>query len=641
MEAATEPRAATVDELRLVIAALRAQARRRQAALDSVAQGVCVFDRSGRLLSANRRYAEIYRLPADQAGPGATLAPTDPCRALRAQLGEGGEAQEKDWCSVLPDGRTVHVHLRPAPQIGWAAIHDDVTSSEATVAVGDERISLRSLLDVVPDYLWIKDVEGRFLVVNRALAADNGFARAADMIGRSDADIHSPEAARVFRASELEIVATGRPMVNFAERVVDRNGVSRWLSSTKVPLRNQRNEIVGLIGAARDITTFKLAEALRDGQAQILEMIATNAPLEAVLDRLMRVIEAQSGGVVGSVLLLDEEGRHLRRGAAPSLPEDYWKAVDGVSIDAETGACATAAHRRETVVVTDTATDPLWAGRREEAERCGLRSCRATPILSPRNAVLGVLALYSATPGEPTPIEARLVEFATRIAAIAIDRKRAEDHIQFLATHDALTGLPNRSMLKERLGQALRLAERRGCWATAVFVDLDHFKLINDSLGHSAGDELLKIVADRMVRCVRASDMVARIGGDEFVIVFFDQAKNFEALRRALRKIQRAIGAPIRLGRHTHSVTGSFGVATYPNDGVDADALLANADAAMYRAKRGGRDKVQFCTPGLNGEANGPANRDAARKRPRKTRSARSAPGDGEAIDALDAANAR
>jgi diguanylate cyclase (GGDEF)-like protein len=292
-------------------------------------------------------------------------------------------------------------------------------------------------------------------------------------------------------------------------------------------------------------------------------------------------------------------------------------------------------------VVADTATDPLWAGLRERVERCGLRSCRATPILSPRNAVLGVFALYSATPGEPTPIEARLVEFATRIAAIAIERKRAEDHIQFLATHDALTGLPTRSALKERFVEALRFADRHDRWAMAAFVDLDHFKLVNDRLGHNAGDALLKIVADRMVGRVRATDVVVRFGGDEFVILFFDQTKSVDARRRALRKIQSAIRAPIRLGRHTLSVTASIGVATYPDDGEDVDALLANADAAMYRAKKSGRDKVQFCAPGLNGEANRSAKRSAARKRQGKAQSARSASGGGETADALVAANAR
>jgi diguanylate cyclase (GGDEF)-like protein len=138
-----------------------------------------------------------------------------------------------------------------------------------------------------------------------------------------------------------------------------------------------------------------------------------------------------------------------------------------------------------------------------------------------------------------------------------------------------------------------------------LFVDLDNFKFINDSLGHTAGDEFLKTIAKRMVQRVRVTDAVVRIGGDEFVIVLFDQPKDVAVISETVQKIQSAIAEPVRLEGHDLRVTSSIGIANYPDDGIDADTLLANADAALYRAKDVGRDNFQFYTSELNTEVQG------------------------------------
>jgi diguanylate cyclase (GGDEF)-like protein len=151
--------------------------------------------------------------------------------------------------------------------------------------------------------------------------------------------------------------------------------------------------------------------------------------------------------------------------------------------------------------------------------------------------------------------------------------------------------------------QAILYAQRYDRWVTVVFIDLDNFKFVNDSLGHNAGDELLKIVARRMVDCIRGTDTVVRLGGDEFVILLFDQPKSADVASATLQKIRAALADPIHVDGHDVQVTCSIGLANYPNDGTDADALLANADAAMYRAKETGRDNFQFYTPELNTKA--------------------------------------
>jgi diguanylate cyclase (GGDEF)-like protein len=384
------------------------------------------------------------------------------------------------------------------------------------------------------------------------------------------------------------------------EYVFDASGGKTWILTTKVPLRDDRGEIFAVAGISRDITERKLADGLRDGQGRLLEMIAAGAPLEAVLDRLVRLIESQVTGIFGSILLLDEDRIHLRHGAAPNLPEAYAQALEGVAIGRDVGSCGAAVYRRESVVVADIARDPLWKDYCALAAAHGLRSCWSTPILSKNGEALGAFALYSKAVREPTAAEARLVDLATHIAGIAIERKRAEDRIQFMATHDALTGLPNRALLKDRLSQALLYAQRYHRRVAVLFIDLDNFKYINDSLGHNAGDELLKTVAARMVECVRATDTVVRLGGDEFVVLLVDQPDNQDIIAANVQKLRAVIARTVRLEGHDLAVTSSVGVANYPGDGADADTLIANADSAMYRAKEIGRDSLQFYTPELN-----------------------------------------
>ena len=423
------------------------------------------------------------------------------------------------------------------------------------------------------------------------------------MIGLTDFDLHAPELAQKFRLIEQNVLNSGQPMIDEEEFVVDASGDGKWLSSTKVPLRNAQNEIFGLVGIAHDITARKQADVLRNGQAHILEMIAMSAPLEDVLDRLMRLVESQLTGIIGSVLLLDKDGSHLRHGAAPGLAKDYTNAIDGIAIGPKVGSCGTAVYRREPVIVADIMQDPLWEDYRELVSAFGYRSCWSTPILSHQGTVLGVFAMYSMTVREPAEAETRLIDFTTRIAGIAIERKLAEDQIHFMANHDVLTGLPNRALLEDRLSQAILYAQRYDRWVTVVFIDLDNFKLVNDTLGHNAGDELLKIVARRMVECVRATDTVVRLGGDEFVIVLFDQPTNVDLISETLQKIRTAIAEPVHLGEHRLRATASIGIANYPKDGAIPDTLLANADAAMYRAKEFGRDNFQFYAPEFNTRA--------------------------------------
>ena len=176
-----------------------------------------------------------------------------------------------------------------------------------------------------------------------------------------------------------------------------------------------------LPGAAKSDGDFAV------GQGQILGMIAANAPLSEILKRLVLLIETQSPGMLCSVLLLSDDGDHVRHGAAPSLPEDYVKAIDGAPLGPKQGSCGTAMYRGEPVIVSDILEDPLWEDYRDLATASGLRACWSTPILSGRGKVLGSFAMYYRQPQTPTGEEAVLTDVATRIAGLAIEHQLAKE----------------------------------------------------------------------------------------------------------------------------------------------------------------------------------------------------------------------
>jgi len=180
------------------------------------------------------------------------------------------------------------------------------------------------------------------------------------------------------------------------------------------------------------------------------------------------------------------------------------------------------------------------------------------------------------------------------------ERMRNEARIVHMAHHDTLTGLPNRSLIADRLQQAVLHAERQRQSVLVAFIDLDSFKLVNDTMGHNAGDELLKVVAGRMVDCVRRNDTVGRFGGDEFVLVLPHVDENPSALVPLLEKILAAVIEPIMLEGHKMQVSCSIGASVYPRDGCDADTLMMHADMAMYRAKESGKNNCQFYTHEMN-----------------------------------------
>lgn len=244
-----------------------------------------------------------------------------------------------------------------------------------------------------------------------------------DLVGREVLDLVAPES----RAAVSEAVRLGREGT-MEHRLLRQDGGS-FVAETRTRVIQAGDHQVR-ITAIRDISERKQAEALSQTQRQVLEMIATGQPMEKTLDALVRMVEAQSTDMVGSILLLDPDGIHIRHGAAPSLPQDYWKAIDGAAIGPRAGSCGTAAFRGQAVFVEDIATDPLWEDYRHLALPHGLRACWSTPILDAGRNVLGTFALYYRQAGLPNERHRRLIDMATQSAAVCIAKHRSDQALR-------------------------------------------------------------------------------------------------------------------------------------------------------------------------------------------------------------------
>lgn len=451
---------------------------------------------------------------------------------------------------------------------------------------------LEAMINHIPDYIYAKDADGHFLFVNEAVVRDNGFDHASELIGKTDFDLHSFDAATSIAEVERRVMTSGLADLGIEERAL-RGGDERWLMMSRVPLRNGKGESIGVVGMSRDITARKAAEHLLQTQARLLELVAKGMPLDRLLEELVLMIEARMGDTRAAVMVMTDDGRQLSLGAAPSLPAEYCQLVNLIEVSHDSGISGIAAFSGEPQSALDLMDAPPSEHCLRMARRLGLRLCRSMPIRS-QGKVLGTLDLYSERPGAPDPRHNDLIGLAADLAGIAIERSRAEARISFLARHDALTGLPNRLHLDAEFENLLASAEKAGRDVAVAFVDLDNFKLVNDSLGHAAGDDLLKITAARMRECVEDGGMVARVGGDEFIIALPIARGADSSLSEKFEHVRRRIAEPMLLeGLHFH-VTSSIGVACYPVHGMSVAQLLLNADAAMYRAKEVGRDNLQI-----------------------------------------------
>jgi PAS domain S-box-containing protein len=341
-----------------------------------------------------------------------------------------------DYRIVLPDGTIKHLHTIGRPILNesgdlveFVGTAMDVTAAkqvEETLRQSEIYLAEAQTLSHTGSWAWAPATgEIRYLSEEcyRLLGIDpqGGQPRFETFFQR----IHPDDQARVRETAEA--AAREKANYEFDYRIVHPGGEIRDIHTVGHPVLSPSGDLVEFIGTVMDVTEPKRAEALRDGESRILEMIARDAPLEEILEKLVQVVEAQFAGLLCSVLLLDEDGQHMRHGAAPSLPTAYTKAIDGLCIGPKAGSCGTAMYRREPVVVTDILQDALWEPYRGVVEPYGLRACWSTPVLAHSGKALGSFAMYYREPRSPSPAETRALEMATHLAGIAIERKLARE----------------------------------------------------------------------------------------------------------------------------------------------------------------------------------------------------------------------
>ncbi|MBS1129966.1 MAG: diguanylate cyclase/phosphodiesterase with sensor(s) [Proteobacteria bacterium] len=598
--------------------ALRAAAQEYQEVFAHITDGLILIDvrddASFRVAGANAAMAQIVGVPVESA-IGKTFG-----ELVEPELASQAEANyrrcvdlgdpihyESEFCR---SGVVRHFDSMLVPMSDGAGrvfrvigIHRDITErKQLEVALAAREREFRTLVENSPEVIIRYDRDLRRVFSNPAFDQLLGVLPG-ETRGKEVSSCWAPRNISVdeFEAILRRVFASCRPEECLLE-FRDKRGSLVCLNYRLVPEFGLDGRVESVLGFGHNVSALKRQEALGRAKVHILERLGQGAELSEVLELVTALLEQESPGYLCSIMLLDEAGERLHIAAAASLPEKYCRAIEGVRIGDGIGSCGTAAWSGKEVFVENIATHPYWASYRDLPLKCGLRACWSFPIADSGGKVLGVFGIYRREPGLPSEAELESIRQAHHLAMVAIERNRIEAKLKYQASFDALTGLPNRSLFYIRLRDEMLRAARTGHGGALLFIDLDRFKEVNDSLGHESGDSLLVEAAERIRAQVRASDLVARLGGDEFVVVLPD-VRAPEHLGLLAQAIVDALVVPFVLDGHQAYVSASVGIACYPQDAEDADILLCCADKAMYVAKELGRNGFCFFTESMQTSA--------------------------------------
>ena len=363
---------------------------------------------------------------------------------------------------------------------------------------------------------------------------------------------------------------------------------------------SEDNKPIRLIGTHGDISERKKAEEFNTGTANVLEMIARGNKAAEIYDAIALMYEERHSGMRCSLLEL-EDGT-LLHGGAPSLPKAYCDAVHGLQNGPDIGSCGTSTYTGERCIVRNIETDPKWVNLKNVALPHGMRSCWSEPIKNSRGEVLGAFGMYYDFPGLPNEKESDDLTSAARLAGIVMERDQNQKRICELAYTDELTGLSSRAHFYQYMEDLIKVSERHERRFSLLYIDLDNFKNVNDSLGHDVGDQLLQEIARRLQGTGREIDFITRISGDEFSIVIGETGDCLSAGNFSQRCLD-AIASPLQLSGRTMVPSCSIGIAHYPSDGTSLSSLLKAADTALYSAKEQGKNCYSFYNISLTQKA--------------------------------------
>ena len=596
-------------EMRVLNDRISAEKQNLQAIIASLADGILGLDPDGRVVLANpaalrllgRTEGEVIGRPV-----GVVLSRMEytggrpvPIGTLVTRAVERGEPWAFDTGVLRTDETARNVTLAVTPTEGASvsfaamALLRDVTADvraeierrqrmqlETLVADRDDQIARAEaralgLVENVADIIAVVDQDLRYRWASPSLERVLGFS--GDRLPPSiEAMVHPDDIDRVV-GPFVEMLDAPGSEVRFDLRIGDSRGDYRWFEAVAY---NRVDDPVldGIVIWGRDISERMTQVDLLDTQRRVLEMIGADRPLPEVLERLAEGVVGLEPTTRAAAVFVDEAGGMVASapaGAVCSLPGPDARAWRELARTAPTDG----------LVPSDS---PAWAAHAARFVDEGLRPVCARPVRGEDDETNGVVVWYSDL--DAPDVELDRSEMPAHLVRLALRHERSRHLLHQQANFDQLTGLPNRWMLHERLTRLLAAAPRSGPGAAVLFVDLDDLKVVNDSLGHETGDEVLRAVALRLQSAVRASDVLCRFGGDEFVVVCEQLDHGSDALLVADRIIA-ALRRPIDLGDHRPVVTASIGIAHVGPGYEDPDALLRDADAAMYQAKARGRDQ--------------------------------------------------
>lgn len=437
-----------------------------------------------------------------------------------------------------------------------------------------------SFIDLLIDTVFAVDANARVVFVSASCERIFGYTPK-EMLGKNMFDMMLPEDRKRTRDSLAGIMA-GHPQLHFENRYVRKDGrIVHIMWSTRWSPADQLR-----IGVARDITERKRAESLQAALYAISQAAYAAEDLLMLFQRIHQIVGTLLPVENFSIALYDDQTGLL---SFPYHVDEFQQMPEPFKLTPGT-LCAKVIRSGQALLLTpDSVVDHL-----DELQPCAGTNplCWLGIPLKSHADTIGVLAVKSYPGGVCyTQDDRELLQFVSTQIATVIERQQMQARLRHMAQYDQLTALPNRGLLYDRLKVALSTARRDQGGLSVLYVDLDKFKQVNDTLGHAAGDLLLQEVAQRLKRCTRESDTVARLGGDEFVVLL-PRAGSPERAALVAQKIHDALSDDFTVDGHSLNVVPSIGIAHYPEHGDNEQQLLRYADQAMYCAKNAEDDRL-------------------------------------------------
>ena len=550
---------------------------------------------NGRILDANPAAAKYYGYPREKL-LSMTIGQINTASAeeIQCELGRAAAEQRNSFHFQhrLASGelRDIEVHSSPIPMAGRTVLHSIVHD---TTALREAESKYRTLVEGSLSGVYIVQ-DGAFVYVNPKMADIFGY-RPEEVVTRPIEDLVAP----ANRAAVAETLAR-RSGASAESLHYAFSGLRRDGGEIDVEVVCSLMEYGGrpaIVGTLLDVTERRKAEKVQSALYRIAEETTAATDLTEVYGAVHRIVGEMMDARNFYIALHDAASDTL---SFPYLVDEH---------DAQPPPRPLKKGLTEYVLRTGRsllAPPEVFDGLLElgEVETVGSPSIdwMGAPLRTAGRS-FGAIVVQSYTPATRfSSREMELLTFVSQHVAAAIESKRAEEQIKHLAFHDPLTDLPNRLLFQDRLTLAVAQSHRTGGGLAVFFVDLDRFKVINDSLGHSVGDQLLRETATRIRALLWEGDTLARLGGDEFILIIPDIPRVADAVRVAER-ILKSFKQPFDVGGQELFITASIGVSLYPVDGTDAETLVRNSDIAMYRAKERGRDNYQLYTRELNERA--------------------------------------